>query len=141
MTTTTPPGPAEKDPDAWYFEGRSMSRSEAARVLGVSVETVNLRARAGLIRRKNRRYSAEDVERLVYEQSRNRRTDVRQDGLAIKWHRKRRGWTQLDLAVEAGLQETTISAAENHRRSTRHSILLRIARALRVDVAEISHKQ
>jgi putative transcriptional regulator len=56
---------------------------------------------------------------------------------AIREFRRMKGWTQDDLAVEAGMSQDTISAVEAGRREPHASTLRKIARALGVEVADL----
>ncbi len=55
----------------------------------------------------------------------------------VRYWRKRKGWTQSDLAEEAGLTLETVSNVEIGRHEPRPSTLRKLARALGVEVADL----
>jgi transcriptional regulator with XRE-family HTH domain len=55
----------------------------------------------------------------------------------VKALRKARGWIQPVLASKAGLSEGYIARLETRRHDPRLSTLIALAKALRVDVAEL----
>jgi transcriptional regulator with XRE-family HTH domain len=52
--------------------------------------------------------------------------------ITIREARKRRGWTQDELAAKAGIDQTTISCIETRSVSPRFDTVMRLAKALGV---------
>ena len=55
-------------------------------------------------------------------------------GITLRYLREERGWTQSDLAREAGVKRSVISAAENRYHPMNMSTLWKIAAAFGLDV-------
>ena len=58
-------------------------------------------------------------------------------GMRIRFLRKRLGWSQEDLALEASVNKNYISDLENGRRNPSLDILERIAKALNITLCEL----
>ncbi len=58
-------------------------------------------------------------------------------GMRIRFLRKRLGWSQEDLALEANVNKNYISDLENGRRNPSLDILERIAKALNITLSEL----
>ena len=61
----------------------------------------------------------------------------RQVGRNLKQIRKKRGWSQEELAFESGLHRTYISGIERGARNPSILVLARLAETLRVKVTEL----
>jgi transcriptional regulator with XRE-family HTH domain len=61
-------------------------------------------------------------------------------GQEIRRLREAKGWSQPKLAVEAGVAVSGVSQIENGRRNPNSSTLVKLARALDVDVADFFPK-
>lgn len=58
-------------------------------------------------------------------------------GPRVRFERRRRGWSQTQLASLAGCSATAVSRLENGARRTPDSVRVTIARALEIDPAEL----
>ena len=58
-------------------------------------------------------------------------------GMRIRFLRKRLGWSQEDLALEANVNKNYICDLENGRRNPSLDILERIAKALNITLSEL----
>lgn len=56
---------------------------------------------------------------------------------ALKEMRRRKGWSQKDLARESGVGQDTISGIESGRYEARPSTLRKLADALDIEVADL----
>lgn len=61
-------------------------------------------------------------------------------GERIRDARREKGWTQEDLAHEAGIDRSYIGGVERGQRNVTFSILCRIARALGCDLASLTYE-
>jgi transcriptional regulator with XRE-family HTH domain len=61
-------------------------------------------------------------------------------GQEIRRIREAKGWSQAKLAVEAGMGTSALSQIENNKRNASSRSLLRLARALDVEVADLFPK-
>ena len=59
-------------------------------------------------------------------------------GMRIVYLRKQLGWSQEDLALEAGINKNYLSDLERGRRNPTLRVLEKIAIALRIDVSELT---
>jgi transcriptional regulator with XRE-family HTH domain len=59
-------------------------------------------------------------------------------GMRIKYLRKKRNWSQEDLALEANVNTKYLSDLENGRRNPSLLILERIAIALNISISELT---
>lgn len=59
-------------------------------------------------------------------------------GMRIKYLRKKRNWSQEDLALEANINTKYLSDLENGRRNPSLLILERIAIALDISISELT---
>lgn len=59
-------------------------------------------------------------------------------GMRIKYLRKKRNWSQEDLALEANINAKYLSDLENGRRNPSLLILERIAIALDISISELT---
>jgi transcriptional regulator with XRE-family HTH domain len=59
-------------------------------------------------------------------------------GMRIKYLRKKRNWSQEDLALEANINTKYLSDLENGRRNPSLLILERIAIALNISISELT---
>lgn len=60
---------------------------------------------------------------------------------ALKLHRKRRGWSQSDLATRSGLLPKTISALENQPGNCRIETLIRALAALGLNLSFLNPRR
>ena len=58
-------------------------------------------------------------------------------GIKIRKLRVDRGWSQLDLSLEANINRNYICDLENGRRNPTLELLIRIANAFEIDISEI----
>ena len=58
-------------------------------------------------------------------------------GMRIRFLRKRLGWSQEDLALEANVNKNYICDLENGRRNPSLDVLERIAKALKITLSEL----
>lgn len=58
-------------------------------------------------------------------------------GMRIRFLRKRLGWSQEDLALEANVNKNYICDLENGRRNPSLDVLERIAKALNITLSEL----
>ena len=63
---------------------------------------------------------------------------LEQLGMRIKYLRKRKGWSQEDLALEANVNKNYICDLEKGRRNPTLKILERIALAFRINISELT---
>jgi len=63
--------------------------------------------------------------------------EVKKIGENIKRIRVKKGYTQLDLAVECGMEESNIGRIENGNTSPNIKTLLKIAKGLGVSLSEL----
>mgnify|MGYP003297725121 CR=1 FL=1 len=59
-------------------------------------------------------------------------------GMRIKYLRKRRGWSQEDLALEANINKNYLSDLERGNRNPTLRIMEKIAIALGIDISELT---
>jgi transcriptional regulator with XRE-family HTH domain len=62
---------------------------------------------------------------------------VKKWGTRIKQVRERRGWTQAELAKRAGISRGYVARVEINLQDPRLSMMVRIAKALHVSMAEL----
>ncbi len=60
-------------------------------------------------------------------------------GQRIRERRKALGWTQEDLAAEAGIDRSYIGGVERGLRNLTFTVLCQLSSALQCDVAELTH--
>ena len=58
-------------------------------------------------------------------------------GMRIVYLRKQRGWTQEDLAFEAGINKNYICDMENGRRNPSLEIIERLAKAFGISISDL----
>lgn len=58
-------------------------------------------------------------------------------GIKIRKLRVDRGWSQLDLSLEANINRNYICDLENGRRNPTLELLIRIANAFEIDISEL----
>lgn len=59
-------------------------------------------------------------------------------GMRIKYLRKRRGWSQEDLALEASINKNYLSDLERGMRNPTLKVMEKIAVALQIDISELT---
>lgn len=59
-------------------------------------------------------------------------------GMRIKYLRKRRGWSQEDLALEANINKNYLSDLERGMRNPTLKVMEKIAVALQIDISELT---
>lgn len=70
---------------------------------------------------------------LTYEQRAHRRAF----GDSVRRHRKKRGWTQEDLAEHSDIHRSYIAAIETGQRNPSLDVIVKIASGLHVSVADL----